>query len=167
MFGKVGLALRTFSLVKGMPVMDVGSGAKLGEVCDLSVTHDGKVVGLLLKRGSFLKKTYILSVADVLSYGENGVMVDGEDSLQLLKTKPQFTIEHEKRLAGRMLITREGQELGLLNDVYFSEELGTIVGYELTDGFFSDFTEGKRVVKPVAPPAIGKDAIIVNVEKKC
>ena len=27
------------------------------------------------------------------------------------------------------------------------EEVGTIIGYELSDGFFSDIMEGKRVVK--------------------
>ncbi len=58
----------------------------------------------------------------------------------------------------------EGEKLGIVEDVYFQEELGTIVGYECTDGFFSDLKEGKRVVKTDEPPAIGKDTIIVNVE---
>ena len=46
-----------------------------------------------------------------------------------------------------MMISKEGERLGLLEDVYFLEEVGTIVGYELSDGFFSDIMEGKRVIK--------------------
>ncbi len=44
------------------------------------------------------------------------------------------------------------------------EEVGTIIGYELSDGFFSDIMEGKQVIKADQPPAIGKDAIIVDVK---
>ncbi|MFK4997612.1 PRC-barrel domain-containing protein [Bacillus sp. N9] len=64
-----------------------------------------------------------------------------------------------------MTLSNEGKQLGLLDDVYFLEEVGTIVGYELTDGFFSDITEGKRVIRTPIPPKIGKDAMIVSVNK--
>ena len=67
-------------------------------------------------------------------------------------------------LIGKSLFTKEGEQLGLLEDVYFLEEVGTIVGYKCSDGFFSDILEGKRVVESDEPPAIGKDAIIVNVK---
>jgi uncharacterized protein YrrD len=62
-----------------------------------------------------------------------------------------------------MMISKSGESLGLLQDVYFHEELGTIVGYEITDGFFSDITDGKQIIHSEKPPAIGKDAIIVDV----
>lgn len=48
-------------------------------------------------------------------------------------------------------MSNEGKKLGLLEDVYFMEEVGTIVGYELTDGFFSDITEGSVSSKPLTP----------------
>jgi uncharacterized protein YrrD len=84
--------------------------------------------------------------------------------LEALEHPPEFTLEHHKCLTGKMVMSSEGEKLGLVEDVYFMEELGTIVGYECTDGFFSDIKEGKRVVKTIHPPAIGKDTIIVNVK---
>ena len=39
---------------------------------------------------------------------------------------------------GSMLFSEQGEELGLLQDVYFMEKMGTIVAYETTDGFFSE-----------------------------
>jgi len=162
---KGGLALRTFSLLKGLPVIDVKSGTKMGEVSDLSVTGDGKVKGFLVKQGNLFKKTFLLSVENVHSYGGDGVMIENRHVLEQIQAPPDFTFEHHERLSGRMMLSQDGVELGLLQDVYFLEEVGTIVGYELTDGFFSDITDGKRVIKAVDPPAIGKDAIVVNVEK--
>jgi uncharacterized protein YrrD len=51
------------------------------------------------------------------------------------------------------------EELGLLQDVYFREKMGTIIAYETTDGFFSEST----VIESKQPPALGKDTIIVSV----
>ncbi|RSD24103.1 PRC-barrel domain-containing protein [Mesobacillus subterraneus] len=155
--------MRTFSLLKGLPVYELANGQKLGEVCDISISSDGSVVGLLVKKGAFIKKTFQIRIDAVASFGDDGIMVEDQSALESIETEPEFTFEHHQSLAGKMLLSKEGEQLGLLEDVYFHEELGTIVGYELTDGFFSDIANGKRVVKTTDPPAIGKDAIIVTV----
>ncbi|MBT2754623.1 PRC-barrel domain-containing protein [Mesobacillus foraminis] len=157
--------MRTFSLLKGLPVINLQDGTRLGDICDLSVSGDGRVKALLLKKGTFIKKTFSIKVENVDSFGWDGVMVKDQSVLEALQGPPEFTLEHQGKLSGKMMYSQEGEQLGLFEDVYFQEELGTIVGYELTDGFFSDITTGKRVIKAADPPAIGKDAIIVNVEK--
>jgi len=160
----VGQGLRTFSLLKGLPVIEINSGTKIGEVSDLSITTDGVVKGLLIRKGALLKKTFTLDIKDVSSFGWNGVMIEDQDLLKVIKNSEEYTFESDNRIAGKVMMTREGEKLGLLEDVYFQEELGTIIGYELSDGFFSDMLEGKRVIKTDMPPAIGKDTIIVNVK---
>ena len=41
--------------------------------------------------------------------------------------------------------------------------MDTIEAYELTDGFFADIAEGKKVVKASGEPlSIGKDAIVIE-----
>ncbi|MBY0123894.1 PRC-barrel domain-containing protein [Bacillus sp. S/N-304-OC-R1] len=157
--------MRTFSLLKGLPVIEINSGTKIGEVFDLSISRRGIVTGLIVRKGALFKKTFLLEVKEVSSFGWDGVMVESEDVLQPIKKTAQYTFETQNPLTGKMMMTREGERLGLLEDVYFLEELGTIVGYELSDGFFSDMLEGKRVVKTEIPPAIGKDAIIVKVKE--
>lgn len=165
MFQEGGTTLRTFSLLKGLPVIELKSGTKIGEVHDLSITGDGMVRGLIVRKGTFLKKDLLLEVSDVSSFGWDGVMIETATTLEPFKHLNEYTFDSQNRLTGKMMMTREGERLGLLEDVYFKEELGTIVGYELSDGFFSDMLEGKRVVKTDVPPAIGKDAIIVHVKE--
>lgn len=155
--------MRTFSLLKELPVYEVSSGKKLGEVLDLSITGNGKIEGLLIKTGALFKKTFLIRVSDVSSFGMDGIMVEDRKALTPLQGQPEYTFEHHRGLTGKVIMSSEGEKLGLLSDVYFTEEVGTIVGYELTDGFFSDITEGKKVVKTIEPPTFGKDAIIVNV----
>ena len=165
MFGKVGDSLRTYSLLKGKSVFEIKSGSKIGEVCDLAISDDGRVKGLLIKKGVIFKKTWIIYVENVTSFGVDGVMIEDRKQLEPLnETFDNYTFETGQPLLGKALMTKEGQRLGILEDVYFLEEVGTIVGYECSDGFFSDIIEGKRVVKTDKPPAIGKDAIIVDVK---
>jgi uncharacterized protein YrrD len=156
--------LRTFSLLKGQPVFETKSGTKIGEVTDLCITSSGMVKGLLVKKGVFFKQTFFLDIQKVASFGWDGVMIEDNVHLEKLKTSPEYTLTHQHSLNGTMMLSKSGDSLGLLKDVYFQEELGTIVGYEITDGFFSDISEGKQVIQSGEPPAIGKDAIIVDVK---
>lgn len=165
MFGKVGYSLRTLSLLQGLPVFELSSGEQLGEVCDLSITNEGTVNGLLIKSGAIIKKTQFIQTQHVASFGQDGVMIEDRNLLQPVQEENDYTFSHHRRIFGKEMMTAEGERLGTLEDVYFLEEVGTIVGYELTDGFFSDVMEGKQVIKTVHPPSIGKDTIIVNIDK--
>lgn len=156
--------MRTFSLLKGLPVYDMKKGKKIGEVSDLNISHNGLVRGLLIKKGGLFKKSQMLDIRNVASFGWDGVMIEDESKVFALQDTPDYTLDHQHSLQGKVVMTSEGEKLGILEDVYFMEELGTIVGYEISDGFFSDITEGKQVVKTSESPAIGEDAIIVKVK---
>jgi uncharacterized protein YrrD len=151
-------------LLKGLPVYEMQKGKKIGEVCDLNITNTGIVKGLILKKNGIFKKSQTIDIEDVSSFGWDGVMIDNDHVLKALTNTPEYTLQHHQQLQGKVVMTTEGERLGILEDVYFMEELGTIVGYEISDGFFSDVTEGKQVVKTSESPAIGEDAIIVKVK---
>lgn len=156
--------MRTFSLLRGLPVYEKNKGKKIGEVCDLNISSNGLVKGLIVKKGRLFKKSHLINIDDVSSFGWDGVMIDDEQHIVALQNDPDYTLNHQHRLQGKLVLTTEGEQLGILEDVYFMEEMGTIVGYEISDGFFSDITEGKQVVKTSESPAIGEDAIIVKVK---
>lgn len=165
MFERGGI-LRTFTLLKGVSVYEKESGSRVGEVNDLiiSATSDS-VQFLLVKQGMLFKRTAQLDIQDVTSFGSDGVMIEDRTLLKPIKRGSDSSIVFCRSLSGNMLLSTEGEQLGLIEDVYFMEELGTIVGYQCSDGFFSDIKEGKRVIKTDEPLQYGKDAIIVNVKK--
>lgn len=156
--------MRTLSLLKGQPIWETCSGTEVGTVKDLFISKDGKVRGLIAAGKGLLHRDGLIPAEYVSSFGPDGVMIQNRDCLMPIPhDDSSYFLHNHKGLFGRTLMTAEGEKLGRLEDVYFQEEVGTIVGYEVSDGFFADITEGKKVVKASSDLTIGKDAIIVNV----
>lgn len=151
------MTLRTFSLLKGMPVFTI-KGERIGTVHDLSISEMGQVTGLVVHQQALFKRAFHLKLDDISSFGPDGIVISHQDST-LRKVPADSICLSKDELLGRMLFSEMGEELGLLQDVYFKEEMGTIIAYETTDGFFSEST----VIESKQPPALGKDTIIVSV----
>lgn len=158
--------MRTLSLLKGVPVYNEKTGKKLGQVIDLCINNNGQVESLLLDGKGLFQRDRLIPINQISSFGTDGVMVSCEiDYLPMVhSSNAVHFINSHHGLFRRPVLTAEGEKLGLLEDVYFQEELGTIIGYEITDGFFADITEGKKVVKTNRPITVGKDVIVVDVK---
>jgi len=147
-----------------MPVYDC-KGSLVGEVCDICITDEGRVKSLIVKGKGFFHKLFSVPMDRVKSFGRQAIVLqECEQWTKYKETQNEYSMFHYQPIAQRYMISGSGEELGLLEDVYFQEEVGTIIGYELTDGFFSDMLEGKRVIHSAHPPKFGKDAIIVTVK---
>ena len=59
MFGRVGIIFADIFIIKRVPVYELKTGTKIGEVCDLNISSNGIVKGLLVKKGVLIKKTFI------------------------------------------------------------------------------------------------------------
>ncbi|WP_099362012.1 PRC-barrel domain-containing protein [Fredinandcohnia onubensis] len=159
--------MRTFSLLKDLPVYDEKSAEELGRVSDLCLTSDGKVNALIMKGKGLFERDRVVPIESISSIGDDGVMVSDRTLLELLDNEadtPTYFLHTHHGLFRKPLLSSEGQKLGLLEDVYFTEEVGTIIGYEVTDGFFADITEGKKVIKTNEPLKIGEDVIVVSID---
>ncbi|WP_233711094.1 PRC-barrel domain-containing protein [Lederbergia citrisecunda] len=148
-----------------MPVYEK-NGNLLGEVCDIVIQESGKVSHLLLLCKGLISKKLKIPINSISSFGKDGILLENKELLtKYTGEATEYTMFHDKALIKKNALSQIGDQLGLLDDVYFLEEVGTIIGYELTDGFFTDITQGKRVIRTPHPPKIGKDAIIVSVTK--
>ncbi len=158
-------SLRTFSLLKDTPIYNE-QGELFGSVCDICIESNGRVTHLLLQKKGLMGKKFILPMEEVTSWEENGITLRaGEKLIPYCKDERTYTMTHDQPLAKIKTISPEGETLGLLDDVYFLEEMGTIVGYELTDGFFSDITKGKRIIRTPLPPQIREETLVMSVNK--
>ena len=101
--------MRTFSLLKGLPVYELKSGSKIGVVCDLNISSNGLVKGLLVKKGVLIKKTFCIDVQKVTSFGYDGVMVEDGYVLEPITEHAEYTFENHDRLLGRMMISKRGR----------------------------------------------------------
>ncbi|KZZ86032.1 MULTISPECIES: PRC-barrel domain-containing protein [Bacillaceae] len=157
--------MRTYGTLKGLPVFDARNAACIGKITDLVISTDGHVSGLILDGKGLFKKDRFIPLACIDSVGEDGVMVKDPEQLQpAAAAKEDYRFRGNGQLFNKTVYSKTGEQLGLLEDVYFTEQLGTIVAYELTDGFFADLTEGRKKVNPLSEELmVSKDAIVMDV----
>ncbi|WP_078552688.1 PRC-barrel domain-containing protein [Bacillus alkalicellulosilyticus] len=157
--------MRTFSSICGRPIYEIETGEELGIVEDLFINKHGQVTGLQLDIKAWLQRDRFVPLSAITEIGADGVFISNRKQLRSLDKHHMsgFTLKQgKKRLAGMPLLTAEGEKLGLVEDVYFMEELGTIIGYEVTEGLLADLKEGKRVVKITEPLLYGKDILMMK-----
>jgi uncharacterized protein YrrD len=163
MFGKVASSLRTFNAIKGLPVYAIESGSCIGKVEDLIFNSNGNIQGILFNPKNLFSGKKLIPPETIKSIGPDGLLIKEANLSHYLKHNKEFySLEHHNRVIGKPLLTEEGEKLGLVQDVYFQEGMGKIEGIEVTDGWFADVTEGRKVVKTTEPPDIGDDILIVH-----
>ncbi|AST92687.1 MULTISPECIES: PRC-barrel domain-containing protein [Sutcliffiella] len=156
--------MRTFSRTIGMHAFDSETAVTVGRVVDFCIEEPGQIKGLLISGKGLWKRNKFLPFEHISSFGDTGVMICGNNLMSVQKeARGQVFFDHFHGVKGKMFLSEEGDKLGLLDDVYFDEKQGTIVGYEVTDGFFADITEGKKIIHYPSDLIIGKDAVVVTV----
>ncbi|RKD23939.1 hypothetical protein BEP19_05815 [Ammoniphilus oxalaticus] len=149
--------------VISLPVLDLESGQERGNVRDVLFCDDWTFQGLLVEVKALFRKNRFVPLHKVHAFGEDFVVIKNEQGLQPaqdaegyngIRTGPVVVI-------GKPAISSDGQFLGQIEDVYFQTEFGEIVGYELSDGIFSDIVEGRKTVSHVENAKISDDAVIL------
>lgn len=157
--------MRTFSSIKGLPVYERNSGEIIGKILDISISETGEIKGFLIDEKGFLGRNRLLDIDSIVSFGRDVVMIKNSFTLQPLTLEEGDHLFYKHGgLAGKEILTESGNKLGLLDDVYFGEEVGTIIGYEVSDGFFTDLTDGKKMITPNQVLKVGKDAVVVLIQ---
>jgi uncharacterized protein YrrD len=160
----VGVLLRTFTLLKGQPVFDVTTGKTIGNIADFKLSDNGRIEAIVTDVKGLFGRDQHISFKDIRSFGNDGVMVQLQNENHSGYEKSGHYLYHHHGLMGQLLYTTEGEKLGMVEDVYFDEKLGTILGYEVSEGFFADLTEGKKVINTSAPLQFGEDIILIEID---
>ncbi|WP_170007767.1 PRC-barrel domain-containing protein [Bacillus fonticola] len=152
--------MRGSANVIGLPIV-ASDGTSVGTVCDLVFFETGEFFGFLVKGKGLFGRKMVLPYATLDSAGMDCLVVSQTDPLIKLEAST-FTLTHQHKLQGKRVVSQNGEALGILDQVYFSDDLGNIVAYECSDGFFADVTEGKPVYTTSGPANITGDAIVLE-----
>jgi len=159
--------LRKAQDVINLPVIDVSTGKQRGTVKDLVLDSNLQVLGMIVDRRNWFSAARFLPWEDILAIGTDAVTIAGVQVLRSLEEwkNTGTLLSGERRMKGLPVITRDGRQLGMVEDVYFGQELGTkIVGYELTQGLIDDLQEGRKWLPAGEAILFGDDAVIVPAE---
>ncbi|MFT9486995.1 MAG: PRC-barrel domain-containing protein [Tepidibacillus sp.] len=149
--------------VIGLPVIDLSSGKKIGVTKDVYFDENGELKGIAVESDGLFGKRQYLAFEHIGAIGDDAITVGTKRFLTSLDLIEQYygIYSGKKRYKGLPVFTTNGHELGQIQDVYFMEEMGKILGYELSDGFLTDVTEGRKVIQYPKRMVLGEDAMIV------
>ena len=154
--------------VIGLSVIHLHSGKKMGVVKDILFDSSQSFVGILLEDGGWLRRRKYVPNDNIVSIGRDAVVIRSKEHiLPFDESTKDWTgvCSGKKSLKGRPVLLTSGHELGIIENVYFMEEMGTIVGYELSDGWVNDVLEGRKVLKASEPLIWGQDVLIAKNEQ--
>lgn len=153
----------------GLPVVDLAQGEHVGEVLDILFTPEGQFHSFLIERGGLLTTTRILTRTALHAVGEDAITTPCRDSIVEYRDEVgliRSLMEGDIHFVGKDVLTQSGTLLGSVEDVYLDEDLHTIVGYEISEGFLMDLRQGRKVL-PVHPEIMmGADTLIVPDDTK-
>jgi len=156
--------LRKAKDIIGMPVIEVAGGKQLGQVKDIAMDADWRVTAVVVETKNWFSGPKVILCEDIVSFGDDAVTVKDEDSVRELSgdSSWRYLDNGDGKVKGKPVVTVNGNQLGVVEDVYFEENLGTkVIGYELTDGFISDLTDGRKWLPAPERVTWGEDALIV------
>lgn len=149
----------------GLPVVDLTGGEQLGEVRDVLFAATGRFHSLLLERGGLLFAAKVLPKTSIHKIGQDAVTTDARSSIEVLREEMQSLSSllegTHAHFVGKDVLTEAGDLLGTVEDVYLDDNLNTIVGYEISEGFLVDLKEGRKVMRARPNFMIGQDAVLV------
>lgn len=162
---KVGCFLRTFTQLKEMELVDPNEET-IGQCCDIAFEKNGEITHIIYQKKGMLGKKYCIPLQQVLQVQQTKLIVVEDQHEKYCTDIGECTLYHHESIHSKQIITQNDEALGLVDDVYLSDNLDKIIGYELTDGFFSDIANGKRTVHRTAITHIGDEAIEMFVNKR-
>ncbi|MFE5323313.1 PRC-barrel domain-containing protein [Paenibacillus sp. NPDC056579] len=152
--------------VIGLPIFCVQSGKQLGTAKDILLGEGWQVEAVLLETKHWFATPSCIKWKDVIALGDDAITIEDEEVLCPLEDNPGYTslCNGDRKLKGMPVLTVNGQQLGIVDDVYLDQNKGKkVIGYELTEGFISDLKEGRKWLPLPEKVTVGKDAIIVPV----
>ncbi len=159
--------MRKGRTVIGQDVYSLADGTRVHSVKDLLVSdnHD-TIVALLVDEGGLLGTSMVVPIEAVHRFGPHAVMVDDAESVipASSDTRVAATLDRKASLLGTPVVTTVGERVGQIGDMYFDEESGAILGYEVSGGTLGDVLRGSSWLPRASVSVIGPDAVIADPE---
>ncbi|WP_262378384.1 prc-barrel domain-containing protein [Bacillus pumilus] len=150
--------MRTCRELEGMSIYAGERSHSLGAIKDICFLAGGSCGGYVLD-GKKKDCAFIpFSAGDQLT--DKGLYVSYQEGVGMDSSASSFLFSKLKK---KMMQSPEGENLGILEDVYFCTNSGTIVAYELSDGFFTELSGIRKQLNAAGTLInVEKEALVLN-----
>ena len=145
-----------------LPVVEALTGEQLGEVKELLYdSREGRLMGFIIADGGWLRKARAVLLAQVQEITDTAVVIEDKSFIRDVG-EIRDSLLTSCDVQGYMLITADGRELGIIQDLVVSPASGIIEGYELSDGIIDDLIKGRTTVTVSGRVDIVGEQVIVT-----
>lgn len=153
--------MRTFQTIKGMPVINEDE-QRIGILEDVYLDERGRVFALRIDRpGLFPPDCYVLK-HDAPVIMDRAIVCYEKTIRRSLPRHPSYSLVRARQLANKTVQKANGEWVGLLEHVYFDDDLDTIISIEVSEGWFTDFIDGRRIWTIDAVSSIGSEIALTS-----
>jgi uncharacterized protein YrrD len=161
--------MRKGKTVMGQGVYSLEDGVHIESVKDLLINDENDaIVALLVDEGGLMASSKVIPIGNVHRFGPSAVMVSSSSVIIEADDDEgvRSILDREATLLERAVLTRDGNDLGKISDMYFDERSGEIRGFEVSGGQLDDILQGTSYLALKDIEVVGPDAVITRVEAK-
>ncbi|HVM29426.1 MAG TPA: PRC-barrel domain-containing protein [Candidatus Limnocylindrales bacterium] len=160
-----GTGMRKGKNVIGQPVLGFADGRRLDTVKDLVLSGtDDSVVALLVDEGGLLSHSRIVPFDQIRSFGRDAVVIEDKQAIISASHSREISkiLNRDEKLLGKKVVTDTGDGLGSISDMYFDDQTGRILGFEVSGGLIGDIARGTSYLALEDIERMGPDVIFVR-----
>jgi uncharacterized protein YrrD len=152
--------MRDVNSIVGLKVISVEEGRDLGTVSQAVVDlTNGNLVGVIAGKGAAAKGIW---ADDIQVLGVDAIMIASRGVAHPLSEMPALEEKARDASEGPVeVVTDNGKRLGILGNVYLSDDTRSVLRYEVSGGAWRDVTEGMLELPIIAGTKHGRDTVIV------
>ncbi|HEX8229048.1 MAG TPA: PRC-barrel domain-containing protein [Chloroflexia bacterium] len=157
--------MRKGKSVIGQGILSYNEGAKVGSVKDLLIgMNNDRVVALLVEEGGLLSSPKVVPFEFVTSFGKDAVVMTDLKGIIAVDNYPEADeiLARNDKLLDKKVFTETGEDYGKITDVFFSEQGGRVVGYEVSGGLIENVKSGTSYLPLEDIVNIGPDVILIR-----
>jgi len=133
--------------VKGVPVVCLKDESRVGYVGDALYDNENKVCAFILEQSGITLRRRIILLEEILQLSNKNCVIYSDKSI--LRFDKKLGIKKDCRysgMIGKNVESRSGGGMGVIRDMVFDIETGTIEGFELYRGLIEDAVKGRNVI---------------------
>lgn len=155
----------TTQRIKGMPVVSLENGAKIGSVSDIVIDADKlQVAALVLSKGTLLsKEVEMIPAEEIQVWGQDVILVRKHHTVDHPTRLPEGKrwLYADEHIRDRYVVSVDGKRIGQISDISISQT-GKLLAYHLAQVYIDGpLSESKRIDAD-ATHSLGEDVLIVN-----
>lgn len=157
--------MRKGKSVIGQDIISYNDGSKVGAVKDLIIGPDNEnITALLSAEGGLLSSARAVAYEHIVSFGKDAVVIADARAVMPTDNLPEVdsVMSKNEKLLGKKVFTETGDEHGTVDDVFFDEQSGQILGYEVGGGLFKNVQRGTSYLPLEDIVNIGPDVVLIR-----